>query len=34
VILAIRPRWSFPAEAWIAADPEFWAAASVHRTPN
>jgi hypothetical protein len=22
--LAVRPQWSFPAEAWIAADPEFW----------
>jgi hypothetical protein len=23
-ILAVRPSWSFPAEQWIAADPEFW----------
>jgi hypothetical protein len=23
-VLAARPRWSHPAEDWIAADPEFW----------
>jgi dienelactone hydrolase len=23
-VLAVQPRWSLPAEAWIAADPEFW----------
>ena len=23
-ILAVRPQWSFPAEAWIDADREFW----------
>jgi hypothetical protein len=23
-ILAVRPSWSFPAQEWIAADPEFW----------
>jgi len=23
-ILAVRPRFSFPADEWIAADPEFW----------
>ena len=23
-VLAVRPSWSFPAAAWIAADPEFW----------
>jgi hypothetical protein len=31
-ILDVRPRWSFPAEAWIEADPQFWQAAPV--TPN
>ena len=25
-VLAIRPSWSFPADDWIAADPEFWRA--------
>jgi hypothetical protein len=25
-VLAIRPSWSFPADEWIAADPEFWRA--------
>jgi len=25
-LLVVRPAWSFPARAWIAADPEFWAA--------
>jgi hypothetical protein len=24
MILAVEPKWSFPAEAWIAADPDFW----------
>ena len=24
VILAVQPQWSFPAQAWIAADPDFW----------
>jgi len=23
-VLAVRPRWSFPATEWVAADPEFW----------
>jgi hypothetical protein len=23
-ILAVRPRWSFPAKEWIAADPALW----------
>ena len=23
-ILAVQPRWSFPAETWIRADPELW----------
>ena len=25
-LLAVRPAWSFPSAAWIAADPEFWRA--------
>jgi len=24
VILAVQPQWSFPAAAWIDADPQFW----------
>src|SRR5262249_18661315 len=24
VILAVQPQWSFPDQAWIAADQEFW----------
>ena len=24
MILAVQPQWSFPAEAWIRADPGFW----------
>jgi hypothetical protein len=24
VLLAVQPQWSFPALAWIAADPDFW----------
>ena len=31
VVLAIQPQWSFPAEAWIAADPDFWNANPVAR---
>jgi hypothetical protein len=23
-VFAVRPEWSFPAEEWVAADPEFW----------
>jgi hypothetical protein len=23
-VFAVRPRWSLPAQEWIAADPEFW----------
>lgn len=23
-ILAVQPQWSFPAEAWVRADPDFW----------
>ena len=31
VVLAVQPRWSFPAHAWIAADPEFWKSNPVTR---
>lgn len=31
MILAVQPQWSFPAEAWIAADPDFWSASPVAR---
>jgi hypothetical protein len=31
MILAVQPRWSFPAESWIAADPEFWSSSPVAR---
>ena len=24
IVLAVRPRWSFPAPEWIAGDPAFW----------
>jgi hypothetical protein len=24
LIFAVQPQWSFPAGAWIAADPDFW----------
>jgi hypothetical protein len=24
LLFAVRPSWSLPAQAWIAADPEFW----------
>jgi hypothetical protein len=24
IILAVQPQWSFPADSWIDADPEFW----------
>ena len=30
-ILAVQPQWSFPAEAWIAADPDFWMSNPVAR---
>jgi hypothetical protein len=23
-VFAVRPAWSFPTEAWVAADPQFW----------
>jgi len=31
MILAVQPQWSFPAEAWIAADPDFWSSNPVAR---
>jgi len=31
MILAVQPQWSFPAESWIAADPDFWSASPVAR---
>ena len=33
-ILSVRPEWSFPDEAWIAADPEFWKGGPVARNPG
>lgn len=31
VILAVQPQWSFPAKAWIVADPDFWESNPVAR---
>lgn len=31
-IWAIRPAWSLPAPAWIAADPDFWRTSPAART--
>jgi hypothetical protein len=31
MILAVQPQWSFPAEAWIDADPDFWNSNPVAR---
>lgn len=31
MVLAVQPQWSFPAEAWIAADPDFWSSNPVAR---
>ena len=31
VMLAVQPQWSFPDEAWIAADPDFWSSNPVAR---
>ena len=31
MILAIQPQWSFPAETWVQADPDFWSASPVVR---
>jgi hypothetical protein len=33
-ILAVQPQWSFPAETWIHADPEFWQPSLVARKPR
>ena len=33
-VLAVQPQWSFPAEAWIDADPEFWQSSLVARRPG
>lgn len=32
MILSVQPQWSFPAETWIQADPEFWNAAGTMRS--
>jgi len=31
IVLAVQPQWSFPAEAWIDADPDFWNSNTVAR---
>lgn len=31
IMLAVQPQWSFPADAWIAADPVFWSSNPVAR---
>jgi hypothetical protein len=31
MILAVQPQWSFPAEAWIAADADFWSSSPAAR---
>jgi hypothetical protein len=31
MVLAVQPQWSFPAAAWIAADPDFWSSNPVAR---
>jgi hypothetical protein len=31
MILEVQPRWSFPAEDWVSADPEFWSSNPVAR---
>jgi hypothetical protein len=32
VVLAVQPQWSFPAEKWVGADPEFWNSSPAART--
>jgi hypothetical protein len=32
-VLTIRPEWSYPSAAWIAADPGFWSSSPVAATP-
>ena len=34
MILAVQPQWSFPAEAWVGADPEFWSSNPAARKPG
>jgi hypothetical protein len=34
MILAVQPQWSFPAEAWIRADPDLWKSSLIVRLPN
>jgi hypothetical protein len=34
MILAVQPQWSFPAEAWIRADPDLWKSSLIVRPPN
>lgn len=31
-VLAVKPRWSFPASAWMVADPEFWRSRPASRS--
>jgi hypothetical protein len=31
-ILAVQPQWSFPAETWMRADPEFWRSSPAARS--
>ena len=31
IVLAVRPTWSFPSPAWVAADPAFWKPAPAAR---
>jgi hypothetical protein len=31
MILAVQPQWSFPGEAWIAADADFWSSSPAAR---
>src|SRR5262245_46813293 len=33
-VFAIRPNWSMPDAAWVAADPGFWRAAPVAKSPR
>ena len=33
-VFAIRPNWSMPAAAWVTADPAFWRAAPVAKSPR
>ena len=31
MMLAVQPQWSFPAETWVQADPDFWRAKAIAR---